>query len=160
MPKNDNGEGRPNQKLTIEGNKSQNQHASANRDYSPFAPLLQGEQSPNKPGKSHEQLVEYFKSYIDEQQQAYQTIRSPEERETWPPEEIIRKRLDVQSGSTNEQEGEFFSTLRYAWDTLVYGGCSGGTLDFNFFVKNGLAEFLMPSQWLRTTYEAPYQRYE
>jgi hypothetical protein len=39
-------------------------------------------------------------------------------------------------------------------------GCSGGTLDFNFFVKNGLAEFLMPSQWLRTTYEAPYQRYE
>jgi transposase len=42
----------------------------------------------------------------------------------------------------------------------VIGGCSGGTLDFNFFVKNGLAEFLMPSQWLRTTYEAPYQRYE
>jgi hypothetical protein len=26
----------------------------------------------------------------------------------------------VQSGATNEQEGEFFSTLRYAWDTLVY----------------------------------------
>jgi hypothetical protein len=40
------------------------------------------------------------------------------------------------------------------------GGCSGGTLDFNFFVENGLAEFLKPSQWLRTTYEAPYQRYE
>jgi hypothetical protein len=39
-------------------------------------------------------------------------------------------------------------------------GCSGGTLDFNFFVENGLAEFLKPSQWLRTTYEAPYQRYE
>jgi len=38
------------------------------------------------------------------------------------------------------------------------GGCSGGTLDFNFFVENGLAEFLKPSQWLRTTYEAPYQR--
>ena len=34
------------------------------------------------------------------------------------------------------------------------------TLDFNFFVKNGLAEFLKPSQWLRMTYEAPYQRYE
>jgi hypothetical protein len=28
------------------------------------------------------------------------------------------------------------------------GGCSGGTLDFNFFVGNGLAEFLKPSQWL------------
>jgi hypothetical protein len=40
------------------------------------------------------------------------------------------------------------------------GGCSGGTLDFNFFVENGLAEFLKPSQGLRTTYEAPYQRYE
>jgi hypothetical protein len=40
------------------------------------------------------------------------------------------------------------------------GGCSEGTLDFNFFVENGLAEFLKPSQWLRTTYEAPYQRYE
>ena len=25
-------------------------------------------------------------------------------------------------------------------------GCSGGTLDFNFFVENGLAEFLKPSQ--------------
>jgi hypothetical protein len=44
-----------------------------------------------------------------------------------------------------------------AWTTR---GCSGGTLDFNFFVENGLAEFLKPSQWLRTTYEAPYQRYE
>jgi hypothetical protein len=120
MPENDNGEGRHNRKLTIEGNKNQNQHASANRDYSPFAPLLQREQSPNERGKSHEQLVKGFKSYIDEQQQAYQTIRSPEERETWPPEEIIRKRLDVQSGATNEQEGEFFSTLRYAWDALVY----------------------------------------
>ena len=43
---------------------------------------------------------------------------------------------------------------------LRLGGCSGGTLDFNFFVENGLAEFLKPSQWLRTTYEAPYQRYE
>jgi len=38
--------------------------------------------------------------------------------------------------------------------------CSGRTSDFNFFVKNGLAEFLKPSRWLRTTYEAPYQRYE
>jgi len=36
------------------------------------------------------------------------------------------------------------------------GGCSEGTLDFNFFVENGLAEFLKLSQWLRTTYEAPY----
>jgi hypothetical protein len=39
-------------------------------------------------------------------------------------------------------------------------GCSRGTLDFNFFVENGLAEFLKPSQWLRMTYEAPYQPYE
>ena len=49
-------------------------------------------------------------------------------------------------------------SARYA--TLLNGGCSEGTLDFNFFVENGLAEFLKPSQWLRTTYEAPYQRYE
>jgi hypothetical protein len=46
------------------------------------------------------------------------------------------------------------------WDGLDIGGCSGGTLGFSFFVENGLAEFLKPSQWLRTTYEAPYQRYE
>src|SRR3954452_6295876 len=45
------------------------------------------------------------------------------------------------------------------WSPQMYHrGCSGGTLDFNFFVENGLAEFLKPSQWLRTTYEAPYQR--
>ena len=46
------------------------------------------------------------------------------------------------------------------WQAYEAGGCSEGTLDFNFFVENGLAEFLKPSQWLRTTYEAPYQRYE
>ena len=45
-------------------------------------------------------------------------------------------------------------------DLLATRGCSGGTLDFNFFVENGLAEFLKPSQWLRTTYEAPYQPYK
>jgi hypothetical protein len=120
MPANDNERGRPNPKITTEGNRSQNQHGSENQGHLPSAPLLQGEQSPIKPGKSHEQLVKDFKSYIDEQQQTYQTFRSHAERETWPSEEIIRKRLDVQSGATNEQEGEFFSTLRYAWDALVY----------------------------------------
>jgi hypothetical protein len=53
-----------------------------------------------------------------------------------------------------------FRVLTWTEYSLDYGGCSGGTLDFNFFVENGLAEFLKPSQWLRTTYEAPYQRYE
>ena len=50
--------------------------------------------------------------------------------------------------------------LQFNKESEKYRGCSGGTLDFNFFVENGLAEFLKPSQWLRTTYEAPYQRYE
>jgi hypothetical protein len=35
-----------------------------------------------------------------------------------------------------------------------------GTLYFIFFVKNGLAEFIKPSQWFRKAYELPYQRYE
>jgi hypothetical protein len=120
MPENDNGEGRPNRKFTIKGNRNQNQQHTENQGYSPFAPLSHEDQIPTKQRKSHEQLVRSFQSYIDEQQQTYQTIRSHDERETWPPEEIIRKRLDVQSGATNEQEGEFFSTLRYAWDALVY----------------------------------------
>src|SRR3954469_24404109 len=47
-----------------------------------------------------------------------------------------------------------------ASEWLVRRGCSGGMLDFNFFVENGLAEFLKPSQWLRTTCETPYQHYE
>ncbi len=34
-----------------------------------------------------------------------------------------------------------------------------GTLDFNFFVKGGLAEFLKLSQGFRTTYESLYQHY-
>jgi hypothetical protein len=95
---------------------------------SPFVPLSQEDQIPIKQGKSHEQLVRGFRSYIEEHQQTYQAIRSQEERETWPPEEIIRKRLDVQSGATNEQEGEFFSTLRYAWDALVYDRYKTGSL--------------------------------
>jgi hypothetical protein len=40
------------------------------------------------------------------------------------------------------------------------GEYSRRMLDFNFFVKNALAESLKPSQWLRTTYESPYQRYK
>jgi hypothetical protein len=128
MPENDNGEGRPNRKLTIESNRNQKQQATEGQSKSPFTSQLQEEQSPNKQGRSHEQLVKGFQSYIEEQQQAYQTIRSHEERETWPPEEIIRKRLDVQSGVTNEQEGEFFSTLRYAWDALVYDRYKTGSL--------------------------------
>jgi hypothetical protein len=66
MPENDNGEGRPNRKFTIKGNRNQNQQRTENQGYSTFAPLSQEAQIPNKPGKSHEQLVRSFQSYIEE----------------------------------------------------------------------------------------------
>jgi fatty-acyl-CoA synthase len=38
------------------------------------------------------------------------------------------------------------------------GGCSKGTLNFSYFVKNGLAEFVKSSPWLRIAYALPDQR--
>jgi hypothetical protein len=42
------------------------------------------------------------------------------------------------------------------WDRQ--GGCSKGTLNFSYFVKNGLAEFVKSSPWLRIAYALPDQR--
>src|SRR4051812_36246454 len=102
MAENEKGGGRPQQELTAQGNANS------------------GEQGWNKPGLSHEDLVKGFRGYIQQRQQVYQELRSPKEREYLPPSDIIRKKLDLQSGTPNVEEGEFYSRLRYAWDAIAY----------------------------------------
>jgi hypothetical protein len=79
---------------------------------------LVGQQGRNE--RSHEQLVQSFRKFVQQQQQLYAEIRSSEEREYWPPEEIIRKNLDWQSAPSNKEKGDFFFQLRSAWDALAY----------------------------------------
>jgi hypothetical protein len=37
-----------------------------------------------------------------------------------PAIEIVRQKLDQESGAIEPQKGEFFNTLRYAWDAKVF----------------------------------------
>jgi hypothetical protein len=72
--------------------------------------------------------VKELQRYIKEQQQALHKIPLPEGRESWPQEEIIRNRLSEQTGAKNEQESDFYSKLRFAWDALVYDRYPTGSL--------------------------------
>ena len=69
---------------------------------------------------SHEALVRNLRSLIRENQQVYQQLRSPTDREVLPPETVIRNALDMYAGSSDEEKGETFFTLRTAWDALNY----------------------------------------
>jgi hypothetical protein len=69
---------------------------------------------------SHEALVHNLRSLIRENQQVYQQLRSPTEREVLPPETVIRNVLDLYAGSSDEEKGETFFTLCTAWDALNY----------------------------------------
>jgi hypothetical protein len=74
-------------------------------------------------GLSHEQAVMGFQAYIKNFQQLDLDLQShlpPEKRQLLPAEAVVRQKLDWESGSVEPDKGEFYSTLRYAWDALSY----------------------------------------
>jgi hypothetical protein len=116
------GEARPNWELKSQDAGGIRYEEAANN---PLVSLI-GQESWYK--RPHEELVKGFKDFIQQKEQVFQDIRSPVERKYWPPSEIIRKKLDWESGSINQERGEFFSTLRYAWDALAYDSYEPGSL--------------------------------
>jgi hypothetical protein len=88
---------------------------------------------------SHEALVRSLQSLIRENQQVYQQLRSPTEREVLPPETVIRNVLDWYAGSSDEEKGERFFALRTAWDALNYDRYEVGSRE------EGLAGSLLQS---------------
>src|SRR5688500_18033890 len=72
--------------------------------------------SNNTEEMSHEELVTHLRSLMRENQQVYQQLRSPTEREVLPPETVIRNVLDWYADSSDEEKGETFFALRTAWD--------------------------------------------
>jgi hypothetical protein len=85
-----------------------------------LAPLSQELPGGSESERSHDQLVHAFRNLIQQNQRIYSEIRSPKEREVWPPEAMIRKQLDWYSDTPNQEQGEMFFTLRSAWDALAY----------------------------------------
>jgi hypothetical protein len=74
-------------------------------------------------GLAHEQLVKGFQSYINYMRQVdldVQSHLSADKRKSPSPEAIIRRKLDWESGTIDPEKGEFYSTLRNAWDAVNY----------------------------------------
>src|SRR4051812_8835839 len=74
-------------------------------------------------GLSHERAVKGFQAYIKRFQQLDLDLQShlpPEKRQLLPAEAVVRQKLDWESESVEQDKGEFFSTLRFAWDALAY----------------------------------------
>jgi hypothetical protein len=74
-------------------------------------------------GLSHEQLVKGLQRYITHMQEIDrdgQRHLPPEKQNLLPPAAIIRRKLDWESGTIDPAIGEYYSTLRYAWDALTY----------------------------------------
>jgi hypothetical protein len=93
---------------------------------------------------SHEALVRNLRSLIRENQQVYQQLRSPTEREVLPPETVIRNALDWYEGASDEEKGEPLFTLRNAWDALNYDRYEVGSRE------EGLAGALLQSYYSST----------
>ena len=76
----------------------------------------------------HAQIVRSLRRYIDDQQDLYRDIlRTPKDRERLTPAEILRSKLDWESGRIKPEQAEFFDPLRYAWDAIAYDHYDTGT---------------------------------
>jgi hypothetical protein len=85
-------------------------------------------------GLTHEQLVAGLQAYIHNFQQVEFQLRSghpSEKQEPLAPEAVVRQKLDWESGTEDPEKGEYYATLRYAWDALSYDRLKPGSLAEN-----------------------------
>ena len=87
-----------------------------------------------KEGLTHEQLVVGLRAYISHVQNVDLELQGhlpAERRQAIPAAAVIRRKLDWEAGTPDQEKGEVYSGLRDAWDALAYDRYRPGSRDEN-----------------------------